>query len=234
VDPEHDEPAIVRPRATVGSVLLALVVVLVVAGVLWAGIWAATRYADRDSWAGRGTPVAQPRVPPEVTQTEQPAAPEPVGQILHGLKNRVLRSAGVPKPVGGVCDRNELGSTDPATLRCTVTYDGLAVDYRVTARSAGADRVQWDATADRTVITREGLLARFWYRYGPLGATFTDLRCDDGFPAVALVPVKAPLDRYCWAKPHRGKTVRVTFMPSDQGPVDLFTEIQGNALRYMR
>ncbi len=208
--------------------ILALVVVLLVAGVLSAGIWAVTRYADRDSWAGRGTPVTTPRVPPDVTQTGQPpAALEPVKQILYRLKDRVLRSAGVPRPVDGSCDRAALSGAEPAVLRCTVTYEGLAVDYRVTARSTGAEHVEWDATADRTVVTREGLLAQFWYRYGPLGATFTDLRCDDGIPSVALVPVNAPLDRYCWAKPHRGKTVKVSFRPSDQGQANLFTEVQG-------
>jgi hypothetical protein len=230
VHPDVEEPTFVRPRVTVGSLLLALAVILVVAGVLWAGIWAAVAYAGRDSWAGRGTPVAAPRVPPDVTQTGQPpAAIEPVQQILHGLKDRVLRSAGVPKPVDGFCDRAALDDTQPAAMRCTVTYEGLAVEYQVTARPAGTDHVEWDATADRTVVTREGLLAQFWYRYGPLGATFTDLRCDDGFPALALVPVKAPLGVYCFAKPHQGKTVKVTFTPSDHGPASLYTEIQGSA-----
>jgi len=218
---------------TAGSLLLALVVVLVVASLLWAGVWAATRYADQDTWAGRGTPVAAPRVPPEVSQTDRPPAVlKPVSQILRGLKDRVLRSAGVLRPMEGFCDRTELdtdlGGGQPASLRCTVTYEGFAVEYQVTARDAGTGGVQWDATAERTVVTREGLLAQFWYRYGPLGATFTDLRCDDGFPAIALVPVKAPLDLYCWAKPHYGKTVRVTFTPSDQGAANLFTEIQGS------
>jgi hypothetical protein len=211
-------------------VLLALVVVVVVAGVLSAGIWAFTSYADRDSWAGRGKPVAMPRVPPEVTQTEQPpnllVQPAPVAEILYALKDRVLKSAGVLRPVGGSCDRPDVDQAGPATLRCTITYEGLDVDYVVTTRSDSKGHVQWEASADRTVVTSEGLLAQFWYRYGPLGATFTDLRCD-GFPAVALVPVKAPLSQYCWAKPHRGKTVRVTFTPSDLGPAGLFTQIQG-------
>src|SRR6266508_678919 len=149
--------------------ILALVVVLLVAGVLSAGIWAVTRYADRDSWAGRGTPVTTPRVPPDVTQTGQPpAALEPVKQILYRLKDRVLRSAGVPRPVDGSCDRAALSGAEPAVLRC-----------------------------------------------------------NDGIPSVALVPVNAPLDRYCWAKPHRGKTVKVSFRPSDQGQANLFTEVQG-------
>lgn len=228
--PEPHEPGLVRRRPTVGSVLTALVVVAVVAGLIWSGVWAATSYAGRDSWAGRGTPVARPKVPLVVTQTEQPpdvlVGPEPINEILYGLKDRVLRSAGVLKPVDGSCDRTDVGGGASTTFRCTITYEGLDVEYAVTARPEGSNGLRWEASADRTVITREGLFAQFWYRYGPLGATFTDLRCDDGFPLVALVPVQAPLDQHCWAKPHNAKTVKVIFTPSDRGPAGLFTEIQ--------
>jgi hypothetical protein len=207
-------------------VIAAVLVVAVVAGLIWVGILAATRYAGRDSWAGRGTPVARPNVPMVVTQTEPQPGATPIQTILYGLKDRVLRSAGVLRPVSGSCDRTDFDGGTPATFRCTVTYEGLNVEYAVSARPNGTDGVEWRASAERTVVTREGLFARFWYQYGPLGATFTDLRCDENFPPIALVPVQAPLDQHCWAKPHNAKTVKVTFMPSDNGPVGLYTEIQ--------
>jgi hypothetical protein len=194
-------------------VTVAVVVVVVT------GVTVAAYLANRDTWAGKGQPVAASALAgtpgPTWKPPNSPTHPDPVLQIRYELESRVLTSARVARPTHSACDRSDFTGAQPATFTCTVTYDTLKVVYRVSARPGNNKLVEYSATSENTVVTREGLLAVVWRQLGPSGMKLLDLRCEE-FPAVALASVHEPLPQVCYGKRGAdGRTNKITITPSD-------------------
>ena len=193
----------------IGAVVAVLVVAIVLVSVLTNG----------DGWAGRGQPVAAPTVAGTPEPTWKPpnmfTHPDPLKQIRYELESRVLSSARVARKTGSTCDRSDFTGAAAATFTCTVTYDTLKVVYTVSAQPNGKNLFRYTATAPQVVVTREGLLAAVWARFGPSGTKWAELRCEE-FPALALVPVHKALAQACYGKqPSQRLTSRIVIHPSD-------------------
>jgi hypothetical protein len=188
------------------AVAVAVVLLLAVVLVSWV--------INRDKWAGKGQPVGAPTLSGTPAPTWK-APTDPLGRIRYELESRVLNSARVARPTSSGCDRSDLTGDQPATFTCTVKYDKLKVVYTVSARPDGK-LFQYTATAPKTVVTRDGLLALVWQHYGlPAKLRMADLRCD-GFPETALVEVHRKLDQVCYGKlPGERLTSKITIAPSD-------------------
>ncbi|MFD6608934.1 hypothetical protein ACFWD1_08590 [Micromonospora chalcea] len=214
------------------KILLGLVVALLVCGGLCGVGQLITEVVNQDDWEGLGRPVPSPAVP----ESPKPTWPKPdllYGRpdpgIRHTLEQNVLASAGVLKPMTSRCDNKGFTGDQAATFDCTVTYAGLDVVYTVVARPSGSQLFQWTATAERTVVTRDGLLALFHRQYTS-DNRWSDLRCDE-FPETALVPVGKPLPQFCYAKlDDRIKTSRIRITPDADSPPTLETEHQEEGL----
>jgi hypothetical protein len=141
----------------------------------------------------------------------------------------VLASAGADRPTTSTCQPSDFTGQAAATLTCTVTYDGQDVRYTVNARPTGSSVFEWEAEAEQTVVTRDGLLAllaRSSYSKGD----WSDLRCE-GFPEIALVPAGQALGQVCYAKlDGRTKTSKIRVTPTDQSEPRLETEHQEEGL----
>ena len=232
--PPQQPPA---PKGKRTVLLGVLVVVLVCAGLCGVG-QLITNIINKDEWENLGEPVSAPAasLPATPEPTWQPPneftrAHRPVLKIRHQLESWVLRSAGLPKPVTSICDDEDFTGTQAATLTCTVTYEGQTVVYTVKAHPKDQYIFEWEATAEQTVVTREGLLARVYRQFveGP-GREWSNLRCEE-FPEVALVPVGQALPQVCYAKHEdRLKTSKIIITPSDQGEPFITTEHQEEGL----
>jgi hypothetical protein len=185
-----------------------------VAGALLVAVLVVSWVANRDTWAGKGQPVVAPTLAGTPAPAWKPPA-DPLGRIRYELESRVLNSARVARPTSSGCDRSEFTGDQPATFSCTVSYDKLKVVYTVSARPNGKS-FQYTATAPKTVVTRQGLLALVWQHYGlPAKLRMADLRCDE-FPETALVAVRRTLDQVCYGKlPGQRLTSKITIAPSD-------------------
>ena len=185
-----------------------------VAGVLLVAVVVVSWVANRDRWAGKGQPVVAPTLAGTPAPTWKPPD-DSLGRIRYELESRVLNSARVARPTSSGCDRSELAGDQPATFSCTVSYDKLKVVYTVSARPNGK-LFQYTATAPKTIVTRQGLLALVWQHYGlPSKLRMAELRCD-GFPETALVAVHRTLDQVCYGRlPGQRLTSKITVAPSD-------------------
>lgn len=178
-----------------------------------------TVMVNRDSWEDLGQPV--PPVDPVVLPTPTWDAPgliaddpDPVASIRHELETRVLATAVLDAPVESACDQPDYDGLRPASLTCTVTYEGLDVVFDISARPTSDYFFEWEGIPREMVVTREGILAQFWSVHGPDGFGHTDLRCDDGLPELALVPANQPLPQYCYARVEgQNKTARYEIVP---------------------
>lgn len=194
-------PASGRRKPGTGRILvIALIVVLACAGLCGIGQFI-TNMLNADDWADLGQPVAPSTVPASPKPTWQPpnefVDPQPVLQIRHQLESWVLTSAGVARPMRSSCERRDFTGEQATTFRCTVRYDGQDVVYTISARPSGSSTFTWDAEADQTVVTREGLHALLYSRFGANTGEWENLRCEE-FPEVALVPAGEPLSQVCY------------------------------------
>ena len=162
-------------------------------------------YAHPDRLAGKGTPVQAPGptrpVPPPARPPSRLTARHPVGQIMYELEQRVRAMTGVPEPVGGGCATKGFTGEQAASFDCTVTYRGHEVVYAVNAKPSGSLLFSYTARPKRGLLVGEGVLAEVWRTYHH---QTTSLRCDQ-LPAIAEVPVNAPLPWRCYARFPRGK-----------------------------
>jgi len=187
--------------------------------------------ANQDRWAGKGQPVAAPTLAGTPAPTWKPpnmfTHPDPLKQIRYDLESRVLSSARVARATSSTCDRSDYKGNVPATFTCTVSYDTLKVVYQVVARPKGDRLFEYEATAPQTVVTRAGLLALVWEKYGPSSPRQgTDLRCEE-FPEMALVDVHKKLPQVCYAKVSQDRRTRkITIAPSDTAAPYLAEESQ--------
>lgn len=244
-DGQHGAPVAVAPGGVASAsgrrkprtgriVVIALVVVLACAGLCGIGQFI-TNMLNADDWADLGQPVAPSTVPASPKPTWQPpnefVDPQPVLQIRHQLESWVLTSAGVARPMRSSCERRDFTGEQATTFRCTVRYDGQDVVYTVSARPSGSNTFEWDAEADQTVVTREGLHALLYSRFGGNSGDWENLRCEE-FPEVALVPAGERLSQVCYAKhKDRIKSARIIITPREQAGPTLETEFQKEGLR---
>lgn len=187
--------ATATPKKGCLSVLVGVVVMSVICGgLLFGAVKVSDFLSSQDEWAERpGTPVPSP------TSSEPPDKGEGVEfgieDLAGSLKARVVRSAGVVKPTTSKC-HTEL--VQP-TFTCTVIYDGEEVTYnvKVDVDNQGGWST-WEAHTDSLVMTREGVLAAVWRRFGQ---HTKDLRCADGIPEKARVAPNTELPQRCYFLP---------------------------------
>lgn len=151
--------------------------------------------SSRDELADRPA-IAVPS--PEVAELPEPKdlyVFDGVDGIAEALGVRVVRSAGVDRPVVTSCDTDQL----VASFSCSVSYDGEVVTYAVTVELDPAGGwSDWEAVPDSLIVTREGVLAAVWRKYSQ---HTTDLRCEDGIPDRARVAPGTILPQRCYFKP---------------------------------
>lgn len=223
-DPPVAVPTSPPRRGSGLRLLVALGGPVVGCGVLFLLLLAGTKiddyFSSRDSLADRpGTPVPSPVVDEPPERGEELYVFGGVDGIAKALGIRVVRSAGVDKPVTTSCDTEEL----VPSFTCQVTYDGEVVTYAVTVEPdpAGGWR-PWEAVPDSLVVTEDGVLAAVWRKFSE---HTTDLRCEDGIPERARVEPDTILPQRCYFKPtadhpaYRNerfrKTVEVTLQITD-------------------
>ena len=233
-EPIQEQPSPAPPPKRGKRGILITLVLLVVGCVGICGVGQLiTNFLNQDDWEGLGEPVPAVTPPASLKPSWQPdnqfVNPQPVLEIRHQLESWVLASAGVVRPMSSTCDQPDFTGKRPATLTCTVTYDGRDVVYTVSARPSGAGTFEWDGKATETVVTREGLLALVGGVFG--GNDWTHLRCEE-FPEVAVVPVGKSLSQVCYAKAEdRIKTSKIMITPTDQAKPHVLTEHQEEGLR---
>ncbi|MFI5914196.1 hypothetical protein [Dactylosporangium sp. NPDC051541] len=143
--------------------------------------------------------IAVPSVAPITPQKQQNIygdLPVYERQVLWKLEDRTLRQAGANGSLLGSCDQRIDGSA-AVTTTCTITFDGLAVPFSVTAGAGGA-YAQWRATQTSGPLIRTAVHAA-WYRYvsaNAPGATGTAM-CDARMPERSLVNFSSPFYE-CW------------------------------------
>ncbi|GAA5143314.1 hypothetical protein GCM10023320_84330 [Pseudonocardia adelaidensis] len=162
---------------------LAVLVVLVLAALPACS----DEYADHS-----GIPVVRPTGPAPPERESEQYVFGGVDGLRKVLETRVLRSAGVVKPVRSECDVER----PTPRFTCTVDYDGERVTYLVT--TSGSGWAEWEATTDSLVMTRAGVLAAVWREYSAHAAK---LRCEDGIPETARVAPGTKLGQRCYFKP---------------------------------
>jgi hypothetical protein len=182
--------------ATLLGAAAAAAATLVVCGLLvFVGTKVDDFFSSRDDLADRpGVPVPSP---------EGAELPEPrdgyvfsgVDGIAAALGVRVVRSAGVDRPVAARCDVERLA----ASFSCEVDYDGEVVTYAVSVELDPAGGWSaWEAVPDSLIVTREGVLAAVWRKFSQ---HTTDLRCEEGIPERARVAPGTTLAQRCYFKP---------------------------------
>jgi hypothetical protein len=170
-----------------------------------------------DPLSDAGTPIG---VPPAAIPTPSWSPPpagdggDPAAAIRHDLESRVLVSAGVAGPVASECFR----AFEQPEFVCTVTYQGVDVQFAVETWVVGGDSYDYFAEAFETVLTEEGLHAQLRQLYGD----YEDLRCDE-LPAVELVRVDEQLPQRCYGKPSRfDRTEEIAIVPRQPGHPSTF------------
>jgi len=220
-------PVAKRRRRPLRIAIIAVVAIAIVCG----GLQLITNMVNRDAWEDReGQPVKAVQVVPTPTPTWKPSNmfvdPQPLQEIRHTLESRLLRSAGIAKPVTSTCAVKDFDGRAPASFTCTLRYEGQQVEYAVLTRPKPPQLFEWEADSQQTVVTRDGILAALSRSTFGDKSAYTDLRCED-LPAVAVVPVGKPLGPVCYAKPTKKmKTIRVLVQPSDDSAVSFGTETQ--------
>jgi hypothetical protein len=196
-DPTTARPATARQGcAWLLGAAAAAAATLAVCGLL---VFVGTRiddfFSSRDDLADRpGVPVPSP-AGPELPEPQDGYVFSGVDGIAAALGVRVVRSAGVDRPVDTSCDVERLA----ASFSCEVSYDGEVVTYAVTVELDPAGGwSEWEAVPDSLIVTREGVLAAVWRKYSE---HTTDLRCEEGIPESARVPPGTTLAQRCYFKP---------------------------------
>jgi hypothetical protein len=184
-------------------------------------------FEGRDKYADSGVPV---REPAKGDTTPTPMVPEPeVGaglkEIEYDLQKIVVEAAGVSSPTTVKCDVPEIPS-QPRTFGCTVHYMGLQVPFHIDitdvtdAGALGLGAFNWEHRAERLVLTREGVYAKFWRERKRAGDK--DLRCDRVPEKTLIRPGRTNF--YCYATTKRNEHHRYVVEVSDTGMNFLFAD----------
>ncbi|MGH3714658.1 MAG: hypothetical protein ACRDT4_14540 [Micromonosporaceae bacterium] len=185
-----------RPRVV--SLLVALVVATVLAGCADNG----GPGSSGVEYEKLGVAVPSPSGPYQTPKPEgKPPGDNanPTQQILYDLQERVVRTAGVTAKTEASCEGGLITGTVDQTVKCSVTYQRLRVAYQVEI-TGGTPTFSWVATAERGVLTAEGVGRAYWAKYG---RDADEVRCDK-MPKARLVPLGKDTDFRCYHK--RGDT----------------------------
>lgn len=222
-----DDPTRSRPRPTYRSGRAIGTLTVAILG-LGASLGLTACGDDRDQWADRGTPVAQPAEP--VPSPTYDSSVDGVGGIRTALEDRVRVTAGVTRPLKSDCSALHLRQS----FTCTITFMGEDITYQVKTTPDGGNRFRWTATPDALVATRAGIEAALWQAYATRAS---EIRCDPGLPDQQRVPPGTTLKQRCYFRPVRddrtfgaksdnaGRTVAVS-IKIDDGRIRLTEELQ--------
>ncbi|AWT43874.1 hypothetical protein HXP45_07875 [Streptomyces actuosus] len=115
-------------------------------------------------------------------------------QLEYELRGRTLKMAGAPGATTATCP-DGLESSKGTTTTCSVTYDGLKVEWtvRIGDNAAWSDQyVQYEATPNSGILTRDGVARLLYGNY----STMDYALCND-IPAAALVPLNTESKYRC-------------------------------------
>jgi hypothetical protein len=180
---------------------LATVLAVTVGGIL------AVRAIVPDPLRDKGTAFTATPV-----QTPTPSWRPPAGaqaraelDIRHDLESRVLKVAGVARPVTSGCV--------PALHDCWVRYGEVEVRWRINVTSTTPGSVRYEAETDALAITREGVQAQLSSHH----RRAHELRCDE-LPDVALAPLGRPFGPHCYVVHERSDdSVRMEIVATEDG-----------------
>ena len=145
-----------------------------------------------------GTPVPSPTGPyqtPEPPEGPPGETADPTQQILYDLRQRVVRMAGIPIQTEASCAGGVITGTVDQNVTCSVTYQGLTVEYQVEI-TGGTPTFTWVATTDTGLLTAEGVGQAYWAKYG---TDASEVRCDP-MPEQRLVKLGEDTDYRCYHK----------------------------------
>ncbi|MBB1255937.1 hypothetical protein [Streptomyces alkaliterrae] len=117
-------------------------------------------------------------------------------KVLHELRQRTLRMAGVDGKTSGECAGGELKMEAGATTKCTVDYEGVKVPWDVTISDnykPGSFVFSYRATPQKAVLTAKSAYGNF---YKLNNSTSDQLRCSE-IPDAVLVDLGEDTEYRC-------------------------------------
>ncbi|MEU9673437.1 hypothetical protein AB0D92_07805 [Streptomyces parvus] len=130
--------------------------------------------------------VTEPADSPDLEPSASPAADATFAEnVAYELEDKTLTMAGFAGETTGRCPK-DLGSTPGSAATCTVTYEGLEVEWNVTIGEKGwSDNVvEYEAFPLQGILTRDGLARLLFGNNSGLDYAL----CND-IPKAVLVPL---------------------------------------------
>ncbi|MFP8963023.1 hypothetical protein ACLIYP_21050 [Streptomyces nanhaiensis] len=117
-------------------------------------------------------------------------------KVIHELRERTVRMAGVMKSTSGSCEGGEITLKAKAATECTIAYADVEIPWTVTISDSykeGSFFIQYNAEPGKGLLTGEGVRAKLWednHQYSD------EMRCEE-LPEAEVVDLDADTGYKC-------------------------------------